>query len=104
MTISRTDPFSIEENPVPSSDDQSRIPCLIDHATGSWKSLTAAAMGKADPEMIETLTKRHSGRFLILSYGPYCAFAFTYFSTLIQQVINIAARAQLAAGISFSVN
>ena len=47
---------------MPSSDDQSRIPCLIDHATGSWKSLTAAAMGKADPEIIETLTKRHSRR------------------------------------------
>ena len=58
----------IGANRAPSNADPKLIRCSTNRAVASSKSPTAAATGKADPAIIVTLTKGHSGRFLILAY------------------------------------
>jgi len=71
MTIPLTDPFLIwpvtwcanaptAANPARSSAVQNPIRCSTSHATNSWKSRIAVAIGKDAPVIIETLTKGHS--------------------------------------------
>ena len=51
----------------PSNAAPNLIRYSTNRAVASSKSPTAATTGKADPAIIEALTNRHSGRFLILA-------------------------------------